>query len=136
LSKALIAFFLGLLSFLLFMFVGETLMHVLGDAGLFLAFILMAVYFFICQSLLSRGNPVAYRKDWPIMLALDSILLLSVFAMVLTERLEVILAQGLGILLSCCGGTFAGAVAASLAARRRGYDGRRAKEDTEKPKSA
>jgi hypothetical protein len=118
-SKALIAFFLGLLSFLLFMFVGEEASYHLGDVGFILAFILMAAYFFICQFLLSRGNPDAYRKDWPIMLALDATLLLAFFIMVLAERREVILSQGLGIILSCCGGTFAGAVVASIAARRK-----------------
>jgi hypothetical protein len=117
--KALSAFFLGLLSFFLFMVAGEAASYHLGDVGFILAFILMAAYFFICQFLLSRGNSNAYRKDWPIMLALDAILLLAFFVMVLAERKEVILSQGLGILLSCCGGTFAGAVAASLAARRK-----------------
>jgi len=119
-SKALMAFFLGLLSFILFMFVGEAAMYHIGEAvGLFVALILMAAYFFICQFLLSRGNPNAHRKDWPIMLALDSVPLLLVFIMALAERREVILSQGLGILISCCGGTLAGAVAASVAARRR-----------------
>jgi hypothetical protein len=54
------------------------------------------------------------------MLALDAILLLDVFVMVLVEKREVALTQGLGILLFCCGGIFAGAAVASLAARRRG----------------
>jgi hypothetical protein len=117
--KALIAFLLGLFSFLLFMFVGETASYHLGDVGFILAFILMAAYFFFCQFLLSRGNPYAYRKDWPIMLALDAILIVAVFIMVLVEKPQVVLSQGLGILLSCCGGTFAGAVVASLAARKK-----------------
>ena len=106
--KVLAAFGLGLLSFLLFMFVGET-------AGLAAAFISMAVYFFACQYLLSRGNAGAYRQDWPVMLALDATVFLLVFIM---ER-DVIMSQGLGVLLSASGGTYAGAVVASLAARRR-----------------
>jgi hypothetical protein len=110
--KSLRALCLGFLAFFLFMFVGET-------AGLIAAFILMAAYFSICQFLLSRGNVDAYRKDWPIMLAMDATPLVVVLVMVLVERREVILSQGLGILLSCCGGTYAGAVVASLAARRR-----------------
>jgi len=117
--KALIAFFLGLLSFLLFMFVGEAASYHFGDiAGFIATFILMAAYFFICQFLLSRGNPDAYLKDWPVMLSLDAILIIAVFAMALVEKREVILSQGIGILLSCCGGTYAGAVAASIVARR------------------
>jgi hypothetical protein len=117
--KVLIAFFLGLFSIFLFFFIGEKLLHYYGNVGLAAAFILMAAYFFICQFLLSRGNPNAFPKDWPIMLTLDAVLLLSLIPMALLESLEVILFQGLGILLSCCGGTLAGAFAASKAARRK-----------------
>ena len=109
--KALGAFFLGLLSFLVLMFVGET-------AGLLAAFISSTVCFFVCQVLLSWRNVDAYRKDWPIMLALGATLLVSVFIMVPVERWDVIPSQGPGILLSTCGGTYAGAVVASLTARR------------------
>jgi hypothetical protein len=120
-SRVLMALLLGLFSLFLFMVVGEAAMYHIGEAvGLFVALILLAAYFFICQFLLSRGNPNAYRKDLPIMLALDSVPLLLVFIMVLAERREVILSQGLVILISSCGGTFAGAVTASLAERRRG----------------
>lgn len=100
------------------MFIGELFMHVWGDVGLIPAFILMAVYFFICQFFLSRGNPDVYRKDWPIMLALDATLLTLLIVMFFSERLEVILSQGFGILVFCCGATWAGAFAASKAARR------------------
>jgi len=117
-SKTLIAFFLGLFSFF-FMFVGETLSHYFGDVGLVPAFILMAMYFFVCQFFLSRGNPNAFPKDWPIMLALDAVLLLALIPMAILETQEVILYQGSGILLSCCGGTLAGAFAASKAAQRK-----------------
>ena len=110
--KSLRALLLGFIAFLLLMFIGET-------AGLIAAFISLAAYFSICQFLLSRGNVDAYRKDWPIMLALAAPLLVAVFVMVLVERREVILSQGPGILLSCCGGTYAGAVVASRTARRR-----------------
>lgn len=110
--KSLLALGLGFLSFFLYIFVGETV-------GGFAAFILMAAYFSICQFLLSRGNVDAYRKDWLIMLALDATFLVSVLIMVLVEKREVILAQGPGVLISCCGGTYAGAVVASLIARRR-----------------
>ena len=103
---------LGFLAFFLFMFVGEAL-------GLVTASVLMAVYFSTCQFLLSRGNVDAYRADWLVMLALDATLLVAGLVMVLVERRDVILSQGPGIVLSCCGGTYAGAVAASLAARRR-----------------
>ena len=69
-----VAFFLGLFSFFLFMFIGEKLSYHYGNVGLFITFVVMLVYFFTCQFFLSRGNPNAYRKDWPIMLALDAAL--------------------------------------------------------------
>jgi hypothetical protein len=118
--KAWIAFFLGLFAFFIFMFIGEKLSDHYGNAGLLATFVVMLAYFFICQLFLSRGHPDAYRKDWPIMLALDAVLLLLLIPMVLLERPEVVLAQGLGILISCFGGTWAGAFTASMRARRRG----------------
>jgi hypothetical protein len=97
-GNALAAFFPGLLSFFVFMVVGEAAMYHIGEAvGLIAALILMLAYFFMCQFFLSRGNPGAYRRDWPIMLALDAVPLLLVFIMALAERREVILSQGLGI---------------------------------------
>jgi len=116
--KILLAFLLGVLSFFLMFLFGEMAIHYFGDAGLIPTFILMAAYFFICQYRLSRGHRDALRQDWPIMLALDAVPLLMVFGIVLGQTWPVILSQGLGILLSCCGGTFAGALAASRAARR------------------
>ncbi|MCJ7486983.1 MAG: hypothetical protein MUQ25_12575, partial [Candidatus Aminicenantes bacterium] len=65
-SKASVAFLLGVLSFFLFSFIGEPASHSLGNAGPIVTFILMAAYFFICQFRLSRGNPNAYRRDWPV----------------------------------------------------------------------
>jgi hypothetical protein len=118
--RARAAFFLGFLSFFLTFFIGEKASHYLGNAGLIVTFILMAAYFFICQFRLSRGNPNAYRKDWPVMLALDAIWIALFFSMLLAERREVVIAQGLGILVSCFGATWAGALAASLKARRKG----------------
>jgi len=77
--RAWIAFFLGVLSFFLLFIVGEALVENVGEAvGMVVAFILLAAYFFICQFRLSRGNPNALRKDWPIMLAFDAVPLLIV----------------------------------------------------------
>jgi hypothetical protein len=119
-TKALIAFFLGLFSFFLYIFVGESSSHYFGEnVALAVWFILMFAYFFICQFFLSRGNANAFPKDWPIMLALDAVLLLALIPMAILETQEVILYQGSGILLSCCGGTLAGAFAASKVARRK-----------------
>jgi hypothetical protein len=119
-SKGWFAFFLGLFGFVLYGFIGESFSDYYGEnVGLAVAFILVAVYFFVCQFFLSHGNPNAFPKDWPIMLALDAVLLLSIILMALGESLEETLTQGSVILLSCCGGTLAGAFAASKAARRK-----------------
>ena len=120
-SKVFGAFILGVLSFVVFMFVGETADNIFGAIAAFIAtFILMAVYFFICQFLLSRGNPHAFCKDWPIMLVLNATIIVVLFVSVLVEKQgAVFLIQALGILLACFAGTIAGAVVASLAARRR-----------------
>ena len=110
--KMLIAFCLGIFSFVLYIFLGQSM-------PFFAAAALVAVYFLICQFLLSRGRMDAYRKDWPIMLALDVPVFVSVILIALVEKRAVFLSQGLGELLSACAGTYAGAVVASLAARRK-----------------
>ncbi len=109
--KLLPAFVLGLLSFFVLMFIGETVGALAGFAS-------MIVYFFVCQFVLSRGNIHAHLEDWPVMLALDAIPLVVIIIMVLVEKLPVILSQGPGILLSACGGTYAGAVVASRTAKQ------------------
>lgn len=84
-------------------------------AGPVAGFIAFLAYCFVCQFLMSRGNVDAHRH-WPIMLILPvAIVALSI---VLGERREVILFQGLGILTSGGGGAYAGAVAAAMHARR------------------
>jgi hypothetical protein len=119
-SKAWIAFLLGLFSFFLYLFVGESSSHFFGENVAWAVwFFLMFAYFFLCQFFLSRGNPNAFPKDWPIMLALDAVLLVILIPMVVLETQEVVLAQGSVILLSCCGGTLAGAFAASKVTRRK-----------------
>ena len=117
-SRITVAFILGILSFFLYMFIGEEFSHYIGDAGFVLSFVLMAAYFFVCQFRLSRGNADALRKDWPIMLALNAAPLATVIIMVFMETWPVILSQGLVILLAGWGGAFAGATAASRAARK------------------
>jgi len=111
---------LGLGSMVVFMVVGETADALLGDiaAGIVIGIVMLA-YFFICQFFLSRGNPNALRKDWPIMLELGAGAIFVAFITAVAEKREVFLTQGLGFLLVWFVGTFAGAVAASLAARRK-----------------
>lgn len=114
-----VAFFFSIFFFFLFMFIGETSTYYLGDAGFVPTFVLMAAYFFVCQFRLSRGNAEALRKDWPIILALNVVPLVLVILMIISEKWPVILVQGLTILVAGWGGAFAGAVAASRAARKR-----------------
>ncbi len=110
--RLLIALCLGILSLFLYFFVGESV-------PLFAALIVMTAYFLICQFLLSRGKAHAYRKDWPVMLALVATALVMVTMITLVENRDIFLSQGLGLLLSSFGGTYAGSVVASLIARRK-----------------
>ena len=110
-TKVAITFFLGLFSFLVFMFVGES-------AGLPASFAALSVYFFLCQFFLSRNHPDAHRKDWRMMLLLDGVMLVLFLIMVKSGNWDTVLTQGIGALLSTCGGTYAGAVVASITAKR------------------
>jgi hypothetical protein len=120
-KRILSAFGLGLLFFFLLFLVGEGLGLELPDSvAILLMFVLSAAYFFICQSFLSRGNPHAFPRDWPVMLALDAVWIISFIIMILVEERGVILGQGLPLLFGCLGGTFAGAaVAAQIASKRK-----------------
>jgi hypothetical protein len=112
--KALGAFFLGVLSIPLAFVVGEPL-------GVFALCIAMAAYFFICQFWLSRGNPHAFLKDWPIMILLNAVFFLFQFiCFFLPDNRNVTYALlGFAILLACFAGTLAGAFVASRAAHRK-----------------
>jgi len=114
-KRASIGFLLGFLSPFIFFVIGEPLLIALGLAGYYATFLLIAACFFICQFRLSRGHANALRKDWPIMLALNAVPLLTAIIMAIGDDL----APGLGLLLSCCGGTFVGAAAAAQIARKR-----------------
>ncbi|MFN8177566.1 MAG: hypothetical protein U0167_06550 [bacterium] len=92
----------------------------LGErVGLPAGFAGMALYFCACQFFLSRGHREALRQDRRTMAALVTVPVLAILVMCLVERLDVILSQGAGILLSSVGGTLAGALVAS---RRAGTD--------------
>jgi hypothetical protein len=119
--KGLGAFLLGVLSFVVFMLVGETADQFLGDiATAIVTGIVMMAYFFFCQFRLSRGNPHAFLKDWPIMLLLNATIIGVLIYSVLGEKQgAVFLVQTLGILLACFAGTLAGAFVASRKARRK-----------------
>ena len=108
--RSVIAFFLGVIG--LFGFgVGE-------GAGIAVMGVALGAYFCLCQFLLSRKNPDAHREDWPVMLALDAAWFYVFFLMVFAANRDDILTQGPAMVLGVCGGTYLGAVGASLAARR------------------
>jgi hypothetical protein len=118
-AKPIIAFFLGILSFVIYRF----FLEILGEY-ISAVFVILAAYFFICQFLLSRGNPHAFRRDWPTMLALDFAPFIYVVYHVI--RLGFGADHGLWfrtigfwLIVSFVVGTLAGAVAASIKARRR-----------------
>lgn len=120
--KALVAFFLGLLSFVIFMFVGGLVDGYLRRdiPSAIVTGIVMLAYFFICQFLLSRGHPHALFKDWPIMLALNATFIFLFLRVLAETKGAVFPFAALGLLLVGSAGTLAGAFVASRAARRRG----------------
>lgn len=119
-SKVIIALILGILSLFVFMFGLETVAPIFGGIAVTIVIVIvMMAYFFICQFLLSRGNPNALFKDWPIMLALGVAPIVIVFVTALDERQEVFLTERLGFLIVCFAGIFAGAFVAARAASRK-----------------
>jgi len=120
--KKLGAIFLGVLSIpVVIVFAGleeQGKIHS-GWPSAFVLCIIMAVYFFICQFWLSRGNPHAFLKDWPSMLLLNAALFV-ILLISLPENLNGYYAvTSSAVLLFCFAGTLAGAFLASRAARRR-----------------
>jgi hypothetical protein len=123
--KGLGAFFLGVLSLpVVFIFgelLGEPGKSFPGLPGVFVLFIVMAAYFFICQFWLSRGNPNAFLKDWPFMLLLNVPLFLILFISFFEpENMNATYAvQSFALVLVCFAGALAGAFVASRRARKR-----------------
>jgi len=80
--KILVAFVLGLFSFPLLFLLGEGMQIPPGIPaaqyigwGIFI--IVFGGYFFISEYFLSRGNPQALWKDWPVVLALTATLIVT-----------------------------------------------------------
>lgn len=116
-TKTLGAICMAVLSLPVFMMVGEAISEKLAGFPFLIA---MAAYFFVCQFALSRGNPRAYRKDWLIMLLLDSgMVVVLFFSLIQEKRTATFVVEVFAFLIVCFAGTFAGAVVASLAARRK-----------------
>ncbi|MBN2266058.1 MAG: hypothetical protein JW775_09625, partial [Candidatus Aminicenantes bacterium] len=114
-KKVFIGFLVGFLSPLIFFVVGEPLLIHLALPGYYGTFLLIGVCFLICQFRLSRGRANAIWKDWPIMLGLNTVPLITAVIMAIGDDL----APGLGLFLTGFGGTLVGAVVASQAARKR-----------------
>ena len=110
--RCLVAFLLSIVGLFVFFGFGETLGYMAG-------FISVVAYCVIAQFFLSLGHPQALRQDWPVILCLNFMLLLS---MVLCFTLEhnnpgahltaLVMA---GIAVAC---SYAGAALAARIARR------------------
>jgi hypothetical protein len=110
--KALGAFGLGVVSFLLFMFFGESF-------GMAAAFVALIIYFFVCQSILSRGHVGAHKEDLGLMFALDAVMFFCALLVICVEKPSVIASQIPVMFGATCAGTSLGAVVASRTATRR-----------------
>jgi hypothetical protein len=77
----------------------------------------MCGYFLISAYLLLRGNSQAIWKNWPIILALNSILLVSALIALVFEpnKLAALLTMGVAIVAVAC--SYAGAALAARTAR-------------------
>ena len=113
LARCLVGFLLGFISLFLLFFLGETF----GDAAMYIG---VGAYALCAQLFLSRRHVAALRMDWPIILCLNFMVLVS---MVLCFALEhnnpgahlsaLVLA---GVAVAC---SFAGAALAQCIARNR-----------------
>ena len=123
-TRTLWAFFLGLPSFLLIFFFADKFLWALDHGGAVKIWGLFLVVggggcFLILSYLLSRGNPRAIRKGWPIILALNiTPLFMLVMTVVLERQLGPVL-SALGILMFTVLSSFAGAALAQQVTRRR-----------------
>ena len=110
--KTLGAFGLGVVSFLLFMFFGESF-------GMAAAFVALIIYFFVCQFILSRGHVGAHKEDLGLMFALDAVMFFCALLVICVEKPSIIASQIPVMLGATCAGTYLGAVVASRTATRR-----------------
>ena len=85
--KVVVAFFLGVVSIFLLFLLDEVAIGprptFSGGIGAVIFFSGVGGYFLISQYFLSRGNPQAVRKDWPIIFALNfTLLFLAIICLV------------------------------------------------------
>ncbi len=108
-----VALLLGLVWFPVFMFLGEAV-------SVYVAFGFLLVYFFGCEWLLSRVYERAHGPDVAVLLTLNAGVIVLAVIVFLVEKREVFVQQGLPMLLCGLVGTVAGAVVASVVARKAG----------------
>ena len=111
-TKKIIAFILGLISFFLMFALGEGL-------GINVAFLGIGIYYLISQYFLSRGNPQALFKDWLIILSLNATLIVSAVLVLLFEPNAKM--QSLVVVISIMSSVIGAGLAAWLA-KKSDYD--------------
>jgi len=119
--KILLAFILGVFSFLLLFGLGAALEWASGKFGEYALtaalVIVIGAYFLIAQYFLSRGNPQALRKVWPLIIAMNFILLCApILCLVLESKGAALGTLLLAMFTVAC--SYAGAALAARAARR------------------
>lgn len=122
--KVVVAFFLGVLSFALLFFLGEGVGDLLPERskGSFIHVVIFIIgmggYFLISQYLLSRGNPQAVRKDWPIIIAMNFTPLCVTIITLAVEPNKGNALQMLLVAILTMSCSYAGAALAARAARQ------------------
>lgn len=111
-SRGFVAILLGFVSLFLLFVLGESL----GEKAIFVG---VGGYSLLAQFLLSRGHPHALRKDWPLILGLNCMVLLNTVLCFTLEHnnpgahLTALVLPGVAVACS-----FAGAALAARIARR------------------
>ena len=119
--KILLAFLIGVFALLLFFVLGEGIRipsHIPGAENIHrsIVIVVLGAYFFIAEYLLSRRNPQALRTDWPLILALNLMLIISAGIAFAIEPnrvavMEAVVTAVLTVAFSCAGAALAGRAA-------------------------
>ena len=118
-GKIVLSVVLGLLSPFVFIMGAEpfevrgktSIQEILGGC------IAVALYLAVCQFMATRNSSSGLRDDWPILAAMMAPLLAMVLLIAAVEKGDVVLAQGVPMLLAGSIGCLAGAVAGHLGTR-------------------
>ena len=113
-SRVLLSIFLGLLAPFVFI-IGASAFEVVGQNSLkeiVAGSLAVALYLAFCQFCVAPRGSRGFGAKWPTLVAMTAPLLVAVALITLVERPNVLLVQGLPLLISGCFGIFAGAVVA------------------------